>query len=166
MIKGAGLDCMDGHLGVNISYTDTCELAFNEKQNCPGATIGACPFLPAISDGAANVLSGDASLQSGFTIEAWLRGDPNDDSTSYRVIASLSAECPFMPASAQPDQDCKLGRESDSVSEAGTSITFRLLQTPGGCVAVEFKTPDNGATKTCLKAPRILRLAQGANCSA
>lgn len=150
-----GLYCMDGpppHLGVNLNLTRDCDIT---ADTCPTSSadvcsvapqpLSACTFDPARS-GCGQFAAG---LTAGFTIEAWLNADP--DFAQTRVIASLATRCPSIQSGSgtatdpfgHADRYCRYGREQlgSSTGPEGSAISFRLLQTAGGCIALEFKTP-------------------------
>ena len=97
---------------------------------------------PASGSGVGPAAGFATGLDAGFTIEAWLTGDPDTD--EHRVIAALSSRCPDLVAGETAVNYCANGREQAG-SAAGSAISFRLLQVKGGCVSLEFKTASSSA---------------------
>ena len=144
LTTGAGHSCMDGYLGLNMTVPESCSIP---PTTCPATSpgVGQCAYKPAVSSSPLEIRNGITS--GGFTIEAWLKADPvNLVTDGGRLIASLSAACPFIPASANPSDDCKNGRETTSETELGSSISFRLYQTRDRCLALEYKTRPDEST--------------------
>lgn len=148
--KGTGLSCMDGHLGVRLNYTVDPTVIPACLSPSPPPSAAAIPdddYLPAQSTHSSGTGFFNSGLEDGFTIELWMRPEPQLDTT--RLILSLATACPDL--SVGPDDDDKLCEDgkATSSSSGGTSMSFRLLQTENGCISVQFKRD----LRDCVLAP-------------
>ena len=148
---GTQHQCMDGHLGLSVTYPCATDSqiwgGFDGAGACPAngrSQSNYCAYAPAVSGSGGGLL--DRLDGSGFTLEAWIKPAAMAVTArdGRRVIAALSARCPTYKGGAP-----LYLIDEEYCADSEGPVSMKLMQRNDRCLSVELRL-GNGV---CLELP-------------